>query len=400
MAKVDPLSPTAPRALPFTAQLLIADRCNHACEHCYQVHGDKGEMSLPEIEAILGALARAGVLFLHLSGGEATLRSDLPEILRAARARRFAITLLTNGYALSEQVLEAIVATGVWEVRLSVYSDVAAEHDAVTRVPGSFERTIGSIRALRARGVQVTAVVPLTSHCSADARRLLALGDELDCPVEIASLITAKEDGTTSSQRVSPTRAQLDAYFAEEARRGVAIGSIEDKLEQPPCGACSRMVTVHSNGSVRPCTHIPVELRDARHDGEAVASVAEEPAFQLFTGLRWRDLHGCRDCALVAFCSRCHGSALAERGDLLGPQPSACRQAIARFEARHGRPAHATTDAGPFELGEDGALRPIPDRITEADEALARDFPWIRARGVRSPALVPASRLNQRRIAR
>src|SRR5262245_4678493 len=210
---VEGFAPAPARGLPLTAQLLISDRCNHACEHCYQVHGEKGEMTLPEIEAILDALARAGILFLHLSGGEATLRPDLPEILRAARARSFAITLLTNGYALSEQVLDAIAATGVWEVRLSVYSDIAAEHDAVTRVAGSFERTCGSIKALRARGVQVTAVVPLTSRCSADVHRLIALGDALGCPVEIASLITAKEDGTTRSQNVSPTRSQLDAYF-------------------------------------------------------------------------------------------------------------------------------------------------------------------------------------------
>ena len=31
--------------------ILISDRCNHACEHCYQVHGEKGEITFDQLLA-------------------------------------------------------------------------------------------------------------------------------------------------------------------------------------------------------------------------------------------------------------------------------------------------------------------------------------------------------------
>src|SRR4051794_10589360 len=112
----------SPARIPRLAHLLVSDRCNHACAHCYQVHGEKGEMPLAQVEATLEELARSGVLFLALSGGEVTLRADLVAILRAARRHGFAIILQTNGYSVSEDLLEEIVAVGVWRVRVSVYS--------------------------------------------------------------------------------------------------------------------------------------------------------------------------------------------------------------------------------------------------------------------------------------
>jgi len=60
------------RDTPLSAMIEIADRCNEACVHCYQVQGQKGELSTDEWRSILDELAEMGVLFLTISGGEAT----------------------------------------------------------------------------------------------------------------------------------------------------------------------------------------------------------------------------------------------------------------------------------------------------------------------------------------
>ncbi|MCC6554766.1 MAG: radical SAM protein [Polyangiaceae bacterium] len=399
--------------LPLVAQILVSDACNHACEHCYQVHGRKGEMSLDEIDAVLEELARLGILIVSLSGGEASLRPDLPDVLRAARRRSFAIILQTNAYALSDHLVDTIADVGVWRVRVSVYSDVAAEHDAVTRVAGSFERTTAAVRALRARGVPVTAVVPLTSRCSAPADRLEALARDLGCDLEISGALTAREDGSAEPLAVEPSRDQLGAYFLAERLRGAPIPDAEARLAEPPCAACSSSLTVHSDGSVRPCTHIPLELARASQDGAGAAAIAalhEDDAFRFLAGITWRDLHGCRDCALMPWCSRCHGSASFEAGDLLGPQPSACARALVRFEAHAGPlerlpaedagAAARRPDVGPFERVGARGIRPARDALTAADEALARRFPWIRptrARLQELAGILPAARLVRRR---
>ncbi|AKT43455.1 radical SAM/SPASM domain-containing protein [Chondromyces crocatus] len=403
------LNQKAAGGLPLMAQVLVSDVCNHACQHCYQVHGQKGEMSLGEIEGVLDELKRLGVLIVSFSGGEASLRKDLPEILRAARQRAFAIILQSNGYALSDALLEVVAEVGVWRVRISVYSDVAAEHDAVTRVPGSFESTTGAIARLVARGVGVVMVVPLTRLCSASVSRLEVLAGSLGCELEVESGITAKEDGSLTSLQVEPTREQLEAYLKVVAARGEATMDREAKLKATPCGACSSSITVHANGSVRPCTHIPVELADARR-GESgaarIAAVAEEEAFQFLARLRWEDLHGCRDCALMPWCSRCHGSAAFEAGDLLGPQPSACARALIRHQVEVGpvellsateaEVAARGAGVGPFERVGALGVRPVRDVLSAADELLVSRFPWVRPsheRLVTLAGIVPAQRL-------
>jgi radical SAM protein with 4Fe4S-binding SPASM domain len=384
---------------------LVSDHCNHACAHCYQVHGQKGELDLPAIDRLFDELARVGVLFLTLSGGEATLRPDLPEILRAARAHGFAITLMTNGYALSDAVHAAIVATGVWRVRISIYSDLAAEHDTVTRVPGSFDRTCANIQRLRSAKVQVDLATPMTSLSTATVPRLRALGAKLGCPIRISSGMTAKEDGSLTSLAVAPTPAQLGVFFSEIEG---AIPTVDEKRNSSPCGVCTEALTVHSDGSVRACTLIPGSLAKDRGD---VASAVASTAYQFIGGIRWKDLHGCRDCALLPFCSRCHGSAALEAGDMLGPQPSACRSARARYETLHGSLATMpATDPearkrdgaiGPFELVttvSPTGLRPIADVLTERDHELAKQFPWVR-RTTTTPVskpVHPARRLLRR----
>jgi radical SAM protein with 4Fe4S-binding SPASM domain len=369
-------------------------------------------MSLAEIEGILDELARLGVLIVSFSGGEATLRADLPEILRAARRRAFGIILQTNGYAVSDALVGALEEVGVWRVRISVYADVAAEHDEVTRVPGSFERTMATIRRLRRRGLPVTLVVPLTRFCSAPADRIEALAESLGCDLEISSGMTAREDGSAAPLEVAPARSQLDAYFRAERARGGPLPAPQEKLAETPCAACSSSITVHADGSVRPCTHIPLELGRAGGEGAGPAAIAALPhdeAFRFLAGITWRDLHGCRDCALLPWCSRCHGSAAFETGDLLGPQPSACGRAVARYEADAGpverlpavdpEASRRDPEVGPFELVGGRALRPARDVCTPADEALARRFPWVRPSRAHIRALaglIPADRLSRR----
>ena len=175
----------------------------------------------------------------------------------------------------------------------------------------------------------------LTSLASSSKEDFAALADSMGCALEMASMVTAREDATTASQAVSATDAQLRAYYAAEARDGHdPVLPRDEKLQQRPCGVCSSSFTLHADGGLRPCTHIPLEL--ARVADGAVGRLAEIDAYRAFADLRWRDVHGCRDCALLSICQRCHGSAGFETGDLLGPQPSACRLAVARFEALEG----------------------------------------------------------------
>lgn len=91
--------------MPCSVLLEVTDRCNLQCAVCFADSGrkDSVDTSLDRITWLLErAMAAAGPCNLQLSGGEPTLRDDLPEIVAAARRIGFSfIQLNTNGLRLA-----------------------------------------------------------------------------------------------------------------------------------------------------------------------------------------------------------------------------------------------------------------------------------------------------------
>lgn len=373
---------------PIGAHLQVADRCNHKCRHCYQVQGQKGELSLSELRAVLDDLALSGVMMLNVSGGEATLRADLPDILRYARSKGFAIRLFTNAYVIDDDLADAIASIGVLEVHVSVYSDRDAEHDAITQVPGSLARTIGGIRRLRARDVRVTMKTPMTSVAPGARARVERLALELGCAHVASPQMTPREDGTLDPFAVQPSPEQLVADGAVDPWLPPENGELNRgrKLESGSCGVCTSSVAVMPNGEVRPCTDTLVPLGNLLR--QPLREVLKRPDAVFLQETKWRDVHGCRDCDLLLACGRCHASAAVEGGDYLGPYASACTGARTRYEAGLGRAVEireplaaacvSRRDVGPYRIVAPGILEVIPDVVTETDEARSRRFAWIR----------------------
>ncbi|HUN85138.1 MAG TPA: radical SAM protein [Terracidiphilus sp.] len=86
----------------------VTERCNLACPVCFASAGG-GAKPDPSIDEIVGwcrkLIELGGPFNLHLSGGEPTVRRDLPEIIRRVRALGFSyIQLNTNGVRLALEV--------------------------------------------------------------------------------------------------------------------------------------------------------------------------------------------------------------------------------------------------------------------------------------------------------
>ena len=91
--------------LPCSVLLEVTDRCNLHCAVCFADSG-RGEAEDPSLENISWllerAMATAGPCNLQLSGGEPTLRDDLPEIVEVARRIGYSfIQVNTNGLRLA-----------------------------------------------------------------------------------------------------------------------------------------------------------------------------------------------------------------------------------------------------------------------------------------------------------
>ncbi|HJL19551.1 MAG TPA: radical SAM protein [Sandaracinaceae bacterium LLY-WYZ-13_1] len=371
---------------PLTAMLEIADRCNEVCVHCYQIQGQKGEIETDDWRRILDELAEMGVLFLTISGGEATLRRDFLDIVAYARRKRFAVKIYTNGLTMTRELARRLADHAVQEVQISLYSHRAEVHDAVTRVPGSWKKTVDGARYLIEAGVAVVLKSPVMKMNAADVDAYVDFVSSLGADYMLDPQVDAREDGDRSPEAL---RVDDEEYLRLKRNPRISAAAGMDpgirELDSSPCGACSGNVHIEANGEIRPCTSLGVPVGHALEDGVRQA-YERNPEALTIRSLTWGDLHGCRECDLRHYCGRCYANARDEAGDALGPYPGACHRAKLEYELSHGvAPAIA---AAP-ELGRDGSLGPyrrtsehafrcIEDVVTEEDHARYRRHPWMR----------------------
>lgn len=84
----------------------ITDRCNLNCSFCLANQGNKNNVpTLEEIQNSLSKIIEKDKTLLQLSGGEPTMRDDLPEIIKLARntGAKY-VQLNTNGIRLAEDI--------------------------------------------------------------------------------------------------------------------------------------------------------------------------------------------------------------------------------------------------------------------------------------------------------
>jgi cyclic pyranopterin phosphate synthase len=90
------------RTFPYL-RLSLTEACNFRCSYClpdgYRADGRPGFLTLGEIERLMRAFAELGMCKVRLTGGEPSLRKDLPAIIEVAAATPGVrtVALTTNG---------------------------------------------------------------------------------------------------------------------------------------------------------------------------------------------------------------------------------------------------------------------------------------------------------------
>ncbi len=346
------ISRTVQKHRPLSVHFDLTYRCNERCVHCYLDHDDHGELTTAECLGVLEELARSGALFLTFSGGEIFLRSDLYEILAAARRLHFDISLKSNALLVTPERAERLREFGVRRVQISVYSDVPAVHDAITKVPGSLERTLAAIPILLEHGLQVKLACPLMQENLMAYRGVMALAEKLGIPyildltitpmmdgsggplahrASVSSLLPVMRDPVLQSCKPQPTPQSISAMDNLPAAFGSAVSSGIESLayEDLPCSAGHNSCYISPYGDVYPCVQLPQAAGNIRRD-KFTDIWYHAPQLERLRTVRESQLPICSRCEIRSYCERCPGLALMEGGDLLGAYERACELAEAK----------------------------------------------------------------------
>ncbi|MDD2522147.1 MAG: radical SAM protein [Anaerolineaceae bacterium] len=139
---------SAKLSAPYRMDLAITYRCNNDCAHCYNARArNYPELSTAEWKAIIDKLWEIGIPHVVFTGGEPTLRDDLPELVAYADQKGMVTGINTNGIRLADQaLLDRLVNAGLDHVQITLESHDAQIHDQMVRRSGAWEKTVAGIR--------------------------------------------------------------------------------------------------------------------------------------------------------------------------------------------------------------------------------------------------------------
>lgn len=138
---------TSTPSAPYRMDLAITYRCNNDCHHCYNARPrDYKENSTSDWMKIIDHLWEIGIPHVVFTGGEPTLRSDLPELIAYAESRGQITGLNTNARRLSdERFLVQLINAGLDHVQITVESHDAAIHDEMVHARGAWKQTVAGL---------------------------------------------------------------------------------------------------------------------------------------------------------------------------------------------------------------------------------------------------------------
>ena len=324
--------------IPLSVQLDLTYRCNERCIHCYLDHEDHGEMKTEEILGLLDQLAAAGVFFLNVSGGEIFMRPDLFTIIEHARKLQFSVKLKTNGVMIRAAKAQRIAKLGIEAVQISLYSHDAAPHDEITKLPGSFKRTIEGAQFLRDAGVKVIFANVLMKQNADHYKEVQALAVSMGIRYEVDATITPMMDGDRGIVDLNMDPGKLagimhdTTLLGDQAERVLAPPSgptpMEEAYRTLPCSAGHTACYVSPYGDVFPCVQFPYKVGNIRE--QAFIDIwRDSPQLNDVRSIRVSDLQGCSSCVHGSSCTRCPGLAYLE-GNMRGPSIQDCEKSFAR----------------------------------------------------------------------
>ncbi|HEC69846.1 MAG TPA: radical SAM protein [Candidatus Omnitrophica bacterium] len=163
----------------LTAGLVLTWKCNLKCIHCYPYLPKNKEPALKEIKSKIDQFKKEGYLFLNITGGEPLMKEEFFDIIKYANNNNFALLLSTNGTLITKEFIKKIKRFNIFQIQVSLFGATQKMHEDITRVKGSFEKTIRAIRLLKKEGLRTVIKITKMPKNLKEISKIKVLAEEL-----------------------------------------------------------------------------------------------------------------------------------------------------------------------------------------------------------------------------
>jgi pyrroloquinoline quinone biosynthesis protein E len=326
--------------IPLAVLLEMTHRCPLQCGYCsnpVEMERAGNELTTDEWKKVLTELAEIGVLQVHFSGGEPTVRKDLVELVKHATDAGLYTNLITSAVLFTRDKLEALADAGLAHIQISFQ----ANDPALANRIGGFKN--GHAKKLEAAGWARELGLPLTVNAVMHRQNLEQLPEMIDLAValdadriEVAN-VQYYGWALKNRQALMPTIEQIDVAtrVVEDARTRLK-GILEIDYVVPDYYAIRpkkcmggwgrQFFNITPSGRILPChaaeTIKTLDFESVRSNHSIAWIWANSDAFNKYRGTGWMP-EPCQSCAFkeVDF-GGCRCQAFAMTGDAGNTDPA------------------------------------------------------------------------------
>jgi radical SAM protein with 4Fe4S-binding SPASM domain len=311
--------------LPEEVIFELTYRCNLDCVHCYcndaSLKRKEEELEFKEICQIMDEIASEGCLWIAFTGGEPFVREDFFDLYLYAKKKGFIITILSNGTLIDEKVVSFLAEWPPRKVEVSLYGITKETHEKVTRIKGSFKKTMHAITLLKRHKINLEIKAMALNLNKHEIKKISDFSKGLGVSFRHDPLVHCKfnQDRSPHNFRLTPPECvdidlqlkDMQEFWKKECIRYSGVEMDCEKLYT--CGAGHNAFSINPYGKLQICGLPGRYVYDLKNGSfkegwyDFVPSVINRKRLNM-------DFK-CRDCETWALCSQCPPWAYLENGD-------------------------------------------------------------------------------------
>jgi Y-X(10)_GDL-associated radical SAM protein len=257
--------------------------CDLKCNHCGSRAGVRrpDELTTEECLEVVEQLADLGVREVTLIGGEAYMRKDWLEIIRAIRDHGMSPTMQSGGRSLDEKKIAAAKEAGLEACGVSV-DGLRELHDKLRGVPGSFDAAVRALELLKAHEIASSVNTQIGREVMPELREMMGLFIEKGARNwQIQLTVAMGNAADDESLLLQPFQLRelyplLAELFAEGQKKGFVLrpgnnigyfgpyeslwrGGGREHVHWNGCNAGQNTIGIEADGKVKGCPSLPTE---------------------------------------------------------------------------------------------------------------------------------------------
>ena len=332
--------------IPHNCYLILTSNCNMRCKHCYGNYGmsvPNNELSGSEWIKVIEDLAKEGVFFVNISGGEPTVHLDFAEIIKSLIKNEIYFMLTTNG-VFNDNIMKVILSAKdyILGVQVSLDGVDPKTHSFIRKDANGnsnsnlFDKALNTIKTLVDNEIRTSIASCIHKN---NINKITEL-KELVIAIKPKnwSLSTISISGRAKDYEnlfVSESELSKDYWLdlkAECNKNGITVGFVDmpSMVQENPnakiyyeCPAAKWFCEINSDGTVTPCPLARMNPPQKKIIWENIREkgIKEIWKGEAFNGFRYYQKNGCNGCAAKDKCDRCPPQSVQWFDDPLMPTP-------------------------------------------------------------------------------